>query len=106
MTAEMIKKAKGIAEELSWDYGKIGIRVQEVPFELGEMSHRSHVWVDGDETDEELDGVCAQDVDTIDSYHHMYYGDYIALVAGNDYTYGEDAGEIIISDPVVVAILA
>lgn len=106
MTTEMIKRINEIAEGLSYDYDKIGVRVQDVPFALGEMEHKSHVWDDGDDTGEELDGVCVQDVKTLSKYHNDYYGDYIAVVAGNDYSYGEDAGELIINDPVVVAILA
>lgn len=106
LTSEMVSKAKAIADNLSLDYEKIGIRVQEVPFELGEMDHRSHVWVDGDETDELLPGVSAQDIKTIDKYRNEYFGGYVAVVAGNEYEYGEDAGEIIIRDPVVVAVLA
>lgn len=106
LTNEMISKAKTIVDSLSFDYEKIGIRVQEAPFELGEMDHQSHVWVDDDETEELLPGVCAQDINTIDKYHNEYFGDYVAVVAGNEYEYGEDAGEIIIRDPVVVAVLA
>ena len=83
MTAEMIQRAKEIAEELHYDYAKVGIRVQEVPFELGEMSHRSHVCVDGEETEDELDGVCAQDVKTLGRYQNQYYGNHVAIVVGN-----------------------
>ena len=35
-----------------------------------------------------------------------YFGDYVAVVAGNSYTYGEDPGEIVIADAVVVEVLA
>jgi hypothetical protein len=31
---------------------------------------------------------------------------HIAVIAGNSYEYGEDAGEVIISDPVVISIIA
>lgn len=106
LTAEMIKTAKETAETLFWDYGKFGVRVQDVPFEMGEIDHVSHVWIDGEETEEELAGICAQDVETLDSCKNEYFGDHVAVVAGNDYEYGEDAGELIIRDPVVVAILA
>ena len=106
MTEDMRLKAKEIANEFMLDYEKIAIRVQDVPFSMGAMDHCSHVWVDGEETEDTLDGVCAQDIETIDRYNNCYYGDHVAIVAGNDYTYGEDAGEIIISDAVVIAILA
>lgn len=106
ITADMIKTANEVAEELFYDYEKIGIRVQEVPFSLGSMDHVSRVWIDGNETGEELGGVCVQDVSTIEKYHNEYLGDYVAIVAGNEYEYGVDPGEIIIRDPVVVKILA
>lgn len=106
MTEQMRLTAKEIAKEFAFDYEKIAVRVQDVPFTAGPMDHCSHVWVDGEETDETLDGVCGQDITTIDRYNHNYCGSHVALVAGNDYTYGEDAGEIIISDAVVIAILA
>lgn len=106
MTAEMISRAKEIAEELFYDYEIIGIRVQEEPFELGEISHLSHIWDDGEDTGDELNGICVQKVDTLDKYHNNYYGNHVAIIAGNTYTYGEDPGEVIIEDAIVVKILA
>lgn len=106
MTEQMRNEAKEIAKRFMYDYEKIAIRVQDVPFSLGPMDHCSHVWVDGEETEYTLDGVCAQDISTIDRYHNGYYGEYVAIVAGNEYTYGEDSGEVIINDAVVIAVLA
>ena len=34
------------------------------------------------------------------------YGDYVAVIAGNSWDYGEDSGEIVIHDPIVIEILA
>ena len=48
----------------------------------------------------------AKDINTIDKYPNEYFGAYVAVVAGNEYEYGEDAGEIIIRDPVVVAVIS
>lgn len=107
LTAEIVERVKGIANGLDYDY--IGFRVQEVPFSLGEMNHRSHVWNDGNDTGEELDGVCALDVRSMffrPSRYGEYIGDYAAIVAGNYAEYGVDAGEIVISDPVVVEVIA
>ena len=106
MTAEMIEKAKATAEELFYDYEVIGIRVQEESFELGSINHLSHVWVDGEDTGDELDGICAQDVRTIERYDNGYFGNHIAIIAGNSYSYGEDAGEVVVEDAIVVEILA
>ena len=104
LTQEMINSAREIAEEANWDYEVVGVRVQEVPFELGEMNHVSKVWIDGEETDEELDGVCVTDVNSLGV--NEYYGEHVAIVAGNKFSYGEDLGEIIIKDAQVIAILA
>lgn len=106
MNDQMRREAKKIAREFDLDYEKIAIRVQDVPFSIGPMDHCSHVWVDDEETEETLDGVCGQDITTIDRYNNNYSGSHVALIAGNDYSYGQDAGEIIISDAVVIAILA
>lgn len=49
-----------IANNNNWDsYEKYGIRIQEQGFELGTVDHNSKVWVDGEETEDELDGICA-----------------------------------------------
>ena len=44
VTDEMIRRVKELADELFYDYEIVGIRVQEVPFSLGEMDHCSHIW--------------------------------------------------------------
>lgn len=105
MTAELIEKIRELEKEYSWDYEQVCIRVQEVPFELGEMDHQSSVWVDGDETDEQLDGISTLSVKYAQNAE-FYFGDHLAIVAGNEYSYGQDAGEVIIRDPVVLEILA
>lgn len=105
LTDTMKQRLAEVAEELFFDYEVVAIRVQEVPFELGAIDHVSSVWEDGEETDEELDGICAiraKDVDKSDTY----FGDHVAIIAGNRYTYGEDIGEVIIEDAEVVEILA
>ena len=88
LTAEIVDRVKDIADGIDYDY--IGFRVQEVPFELG--------------------GVCALDVRSMffrpSQYGECYLGDYAAIVVGNHAEYGEDPGEIVISDPVVAAVIA
>lgn len=108
LTSEIIEQVKKIAEENDMDYECIAIRVQEVPFELGEMSHVSHRWDDGDDTGEELDGVCGTKVSSIKAANAItayYYGEHLAVIAGNHYTYGEDDGEVVIEDAKVIAII-
>lgn len=105
-----INEIKAIFEELEMDgeFAVYGIRTQEEEFEsVGEpMTHVSHIWVDGDETDEELDGVCASMIGGIAAHvNGYYYGGHCAIIGGDHYTYGEDDHEIIIRDPVVVRII-
>ena len=105
MNAEMIKNIKQTAEDmdLRYDYDYIGVRVQEVPFELGSIDHNSHVWDDGDDTGVELDGICACTLDRLGA--NNYFGDHVAIICGNDVEYGEDDGEIIIRDAEVVKVI-
>ena len=105
LTADMKKAIMEIADEHGWDYEIIAIRVQDVPFELGEITHASHVWDDGDDTGEELDGLCCTRVDMMSHIQGEYYGDYLSVIGGNSYEYGEDVGEVIISDPVAIEII-
>lgn len=86
----------------------LGIRVQissETPTpDVGDtLRHRSHVWDDDEDTEEELRGVCAVDARKLDIVW-KYYGDDLLLLRGWDWTHGEDEGEIIIRDPVVVGV--
>lgn len=103
--AEISNKIEEIKENGCF-YGVFGIRVQEESFELGTMDHCSYVWIEGEQTDEELPGVCAISENSIMSGTHEYFGDHVAVVAGDRYTYGVDPGEIIIEDPEVVYIFA
>lgn len=113
-TNEMVNRLKEVAEELYFDYEMIGIRVQDVPFELGEINHLSHVWDDGEDTGEELCGICVIDYKEIESLVERqrkgfcggYPGTHVAIIAGNYGMSGEDFGELIIEDAEVIEILA
>ena len=99
---EIIAKVNEIWEES--EYETFGIRVQEEAFELGKIDHVSKVWIDGEETDEELDGFCAVKPAM---YQPGYYnGKHIAILGCNNCTTGEDAGEIIMEDAEVLYIIA
>lgn len=110
LTQDMIDRITARADELHEDFEYVGLRVQEEAFELGELDHCSHIWVDGDDTGEELDGVCALTLtgSSIDwaELAGIYYGDHIAIVCGFKASYGEDLDEIIIEDPEVTEIIA
>ena len=63
---EAIEKIMERIEEIKdeYDFGYIGVRVQEDAFVLGEMLNNSFAWVDGEMTEEELNGTCAVQRDT------------------------------------------
>lgn len=110
LTQEMIARIKTRAEELHDDYEYVGLRVQEEPFELGALDHVSHIWIDGDDTGDELDGICAitlasKGFDWV-MMADTYFGSHAAIIGGFRASYGEDPGEIIIEDAEVAEIIA
>ncbi len=104
-TSENKARILEAAVESRYDYETIGVRVQEQPFELGSIEHLSHVWDDGEDTGEELGGICCTAIDLLDAVDCEYYGDHVAIIGGSLNSYGEDAGEIIIEDAEVLAII-
>lgn len=112
-----VNQIKQIAEKYIAKYDIVAIRTQEVPYTVGELNHKSSIWIDGEETSEKLNGVSATNINAYDinslkmhscentPYSGFYFGDYQAIICGNDYTIGEDAGEVIIHDPIVVEII-
>lgn len=108
INSAIIEQVRAIVEEqeLDLDYGYIGIRIQEEPFGLGPIDHVSHIWEDGDDTGEELDGVCAINYKSLAACNGVnYYGDHIAILASDRATYGEDIGEIIMEEAEVISII-
>lgn len=99
----IIERIEEIKENANYEY--IGIRVQEEEFTLGEILNNSFVWIDGEMTDEELNGTCAlmlQDAKLANNY----FGNHIAIIGGDMMEYGEDLGEIIIKDAEVIEVAA
>lgn len=89
-------------------YAYIGIRVQDDAYGMQagqKVEHNSLVWIDGEETDEELDGVCAVNADVISQIDATYYGDTVVVLGSQRAEYGEDEGEIIMQDAVVLAVV-
>ena len=76
------------------------------------MMHTSVIWIDGEETEEELPGVCAlryregDDLTELVQRSRRIYGDgknvFTALIASDSMEWGQDDGEIILTDPVVI----
>ena len=111
MTASEIKK---IAEKYKGEYEYIGVRTQEEAFKLGALDHCSSVWDDGNETEGMLNGISVTNVhsDALkmhtgeDPMFRSYFGEHKAIICGNSAESGDDEGELIIADPVVVEVLA
>lgn len=104
---EAIKNIINRIEEIeeAYDYGYIGIRVSENEFTEGETLDNSFVWVDGEMTDEELDGTCAimlKDAKLANAYH----GSHVAIIGSDSMEYGQDLGEIILRDAEVLEVIA
>mgnify|MGYP004560079889 FL=1 len=100
------EEIKNRMNEIMWDegWGVVALRAQAEPFELGDLDHNSVIWIDGEETEEELNGVCGLALDDVELINN-YYNDHIAIIAGDRYEWGQDAGEIIIEDAQVVKII-
>lgn len=91
--------------EEEWPRRNLGIRVQQQPFELGEVTHNSHVWENGEDTGEELPGICVIGVDSIGDVKTPYVGTHVALIGGDVAEYGEDVGEAVFKNAEVLEII-
>ena len=96
-----------IAHASEYDY--IGFRVvnNEV-YRVGDIAKRSRVWVDGEPTDELLSGASAISKDklsyTYDGYEG-YLGDTILILGSNNAEGGNDPGEIVMIDAIILDII-
>ena len=104
---EAIENIMNRIEEIRDDseYEYIGIRVQENEFTEGEVLDNSFVWVDGEMTDEELDGTCAVKLEDAE-LATSYFGNHVAIIGSNSMEYGQDLGEIILRDAEVIEVVA
>lgn len=105
--SEAIENIISRIEEIedTYDYTYIGIRVSDSEFTEGEILDNSFVWIDGEMTDEELNGTCAimlKDAKLANSY----FGDHVAIIGSDSMEYGQDLGEIILSDAEVLEVIA
>lgn len=109
MNATTIKQiAEAQTEHSNWEY--VGIRVQEDAYgvQVGDvMTHKSSIWIDGEMTDETLDGVSAVSVKLARymSDYESYTGDIAIVLGSNRATYGEDETEIIMRRATVLGII-
>ena len=99
----IVSRMDEIKENSEYEY--IGVRVQESEFVEGEILEPSFVWVDGEMTDEELDGTCAVKIEDV-RLANNYFGDHVAIIGSNSMEYGQDLGEIILRDAEVLEVVA
>lgn len=101
-------------DDLCFEHGYVGIRIQESDFGLragDAVDHLSHVWDDGDDTGDELTGVSALSAEAFSRFASRggcvpYIGRTVLLLGASRVTYGEDEGELIMEDATVLAVLA
>lgn len=100
---DIMNRINEIKENAEYEY--IGVRVQENEFKVGEILDNSFVWVDGEMTDEELDGTCAVKLEDA-QLANSYFGNHVAIIGSDSMEYGQDLGEIILRDAEVLEVLA
>lgn len=88
--------------------------MDNVIYNVGDCVADSRIWDDGEPSDETLDGTCciglasdanADDIDAALEAADNYFGDKVYLIAGDGMEYGEDSGEYVIRNAVVIAII-
>lgn len=96
------------------DYTYYGIRVDvDVDYSVGDYTSDSRIWIDGESTEEMLNGTSCvglryadeTDVTKAIKIAENYAGNRIYLIGSDSMEYGEDEGEYILENAVVVAIL-
>ena len=107
-TIQRIDYAQVIADLVSGhdtDYEYVGVRVHDDQYAIGQTMPDSRRWDDGEPTDDMLDGTSAIDLrdNRAAQLIQAYMGDYLSIIAGWYASDGEDDGEIVIRDAVVLA---
>lgn len=94
-------------DEINAQYYYVGIRVQDDAFgmSVGDIAdHNSHIWEDGDDTGDELDGICAISINNMRYVKGEYFGNVVVVLGSNDVDCGEDVGEIVMRNAEVLYI--
>ena len=97
-------------DDKNYEYDYIGIRVQPVEFKLGPIHHKSHIWVNGEDSGVELNGICVVGKDAIMKSIEAckpieYEGDHAAIIGGYCKGIVTDDSEILLDYPVVIEII-
>lgn len=92
-------------------YDYVGYRVvyrDKESYKIGDTPNRSRVWIDGEPTEEYLRGACAVSKEMLDLTYdgcEGYLGDTILILGSNNAEGGNDPGEIVMIDAVVLAVI-
>nr|DAP79036.1 MAG TPA: hypothetical protein [Caudoviricetes sp.] len=123
-----IQKIINIIENDDDCFAFYGIRATTEEHLAGEELSNSFVWIDGEKTEEELDGISTMGIKDLTeeaviraikclgrdaceyfgvkaNVFHSYVGQNFVLIKGDSATAGDDNGEWVIKNPVVVAVL-
>jgi len=106
------KQIHEIAKNLpDYDYDDVGLRVQESDYGMtvgDKVDYQSKVWIDGEMTEDLIDGICcigASEAARRTLSFGAYMGDVIVVLGSNRATNGEDDGELILRDAIVLDII-
>lgn len=93
------------------DYEHYGLRVTDIRGRelVGEQLAPSRIWIDGEPTEEYLAGTSAvlvspRKIDRALRILSQYVGDTILLLGSRGYEDGQDEGEAVMREPVVLAV--
>ena len=100
----------GATELIGEDYDMYGVRVDPIRYAVGDTLPDSRVWEDGEPTEEVLEGTSCIEIrkgnlEEAIRWARSYGGGIRYLVAGNAWTYGEDAHEVLIRDARVLCLV-
>ena len=100
-------------DDLRFEHEYVGIRIQDDSYGLragDSVDHISHIWDDGEDTGEELSGVCALGANSFSRFARRggrvpYIGRTVLVLGADRASYGEDEGELVMEDATVLAVL-
>lgn len=110
-TFQEIDKIKKNYTKYLQRYPYVGIRVvapgyDDYMSQIGETAVNSYRWEDGNQTDEQLDGASAINIDSRDNIDSgAYYGRRILVLGSDHIEYGEDVNEIVMRDAKILEII-
>lgn len=106
----LMPKSIGDIESIikSGDFDRYGLRVTDEPLTVGVKPPNSRVWIDGNPTDDLLDGASMVIVEKGDIQRALkgidpYPGKHISLIGSNYGQWGEDVGEWVAKDGKVLS---